>query len=114
MNIYFWVDQPDLGDSESQFIEGLTAFVVEHKEHAELVNTQSDGQWSLGIDMKIKATKQLVAPLNALYPLAKMAKCDFVVGFVEEGSREDVCYFGYEEGKADAFEVACYLGLSGG
>ena len=43
--------------------------------------------------------------------MAKAYKCDFVVGYVEQSEREDVCFFGHEEGRADAFEVACYLGL---
>ena len=38
MQVYFFVDHPDLGDKEAEFIAELIQWVEEHKEHASLVN----------------------------------------------------------------------------
>lgn len=66
----------------------------------------------LGIQIEVKKKQYLKEPLNFLYDLAKNEKCEFVIGFFEEdGAREDVCYFGYEEGRPDLYEIANYVGL---
>ena len=110
MKVYFLVDQPDLADKESDFIAELTEWVAENSAHATLVN-ELEASGDLGMTLSIKAAKNLVAPLKKLYSMAKSYKCDFVVGYFEGEEREDVCFFGNEEGRADAFEVACYLGM---
>lgn len=114
MKVYFWVDQPDFSEKEAEAVAAIEAWVSENNERAAFVNERADG-WNLGVNMSIKSAKQLIPPLNGLYKVAKQFKCDFVVGFFagenSDESREDVCFFGHEEGRADAFEVACYLGF---
>ncbi|MEH6626734.1 MAG: hypothetical protein V7739_09825 [Motiliproteus sp.] len=66
-----------------------------------------------GIYMTVKRRAELKDPFNFLYPLAKQHKAEFVVGIIDEksGDKEDVCYFGFEEGKPDIYEIANYLEL---
>ncbi|HEY7771749.1 MAG TPA: hypothetical protein VIC26_01100 [Marinagarivorans sp.] len=113
MQIYIMVDQPDFGEREQAAIAAVTTWVEEHSPHATLVHTDAGegAELELGIEMQIKAAKQLIPPLNDFYAFAKEYKCDFVVGLIDGDEREDVCFFGHEEGKADAFEVGCYLGF---
>ncbi|MCW8885471.1 MAG: hypothetical protein OQK12_09485 [Motiliproteus sp.] len=67
----------------------------------------------VGLYLQVKRRAELKVPLNFLYTQAKKHKVEFVVGIVDEktGEQEDVCFFGYEEGKPDAFEISNYLGL---
>lgn len=65
----------------------------------------------VGLDLKVKYRKHLTSPLTFLYELAKEHKVEFEVAMLEDAEPEPVCYFGYEEGSPDAFEVASYLGL---
>lgn len=67
----------------------------------------------LGIHLAVKRKAALKAPLNFFYTLAKQHKQEFVLGILDKGTgaTEEVCYFGFEEGKPDAFEVSNYIGL---
>ena len=69
--------------------------------------------WILGLSMKLKNKFKLKDPLNFLYEIAKKYKCEFVVAEynAENDIREAVCYFGFEEGRPDMYEIANYLGL---
>jgi len=67
--------------------------------------------WELGITLRLKSKAELKEPLNFLYGLAKQTKCEFVVGIHHAADKEDICYFGHEEGRPDMHEVAMYLGL---
>lgn len=66
-----------------------------------------------GLTLSIKNKKHLQEPLNFLNKIAQSNKCEFVVGYFNEttNKKEDVCFFGFEEGKPDLFEIANYLGL---
>ena len=113
MQIYIMVDKPEFEDKEADAVAAITQWVGEDNPHATLVHVaeSEEAEFQLGIEMQIKAAKQLIPPLNEFYKIAKTFKCDFVVGSIEGEDREDVCFFGYEEGRADAFEVGCYLGF---
>lgn len=111
MKVYFRIDAPDFGEQKEDALAALNAWVAERAEHATLINAEDEQGWQLGADLNVKAAKQLIEPLNGLYAFSKQFRCDFVVGFFDGDSQEDVCYFGNEEGKPDAFEVACYLGI---
>ena len=65
------------------------------------------------MNLKVKNKFKLKDPLNFLYTLAKTHKCEFVIAMAcqETGEIQDVCYFGYEEGRPDLFEIANYLSL---
>ena len=65
----------------------------------------------VGIELTISKAQKLKEPLNQLYDFAKKYKCDFSVGIIEDDKRSDVCFFGFEEGRPDMFEIANYLEL---
>ena len=67
----------------------------------------------LGIHLAVKRKAELKAPLNFFYTLARQHKQEFVLGILDKdtGATEEVYYFGFEEGKPDAFEVSNYIGL---
>lgn len=112
MKIYMYVDNPDLGENEQAMVDSLAEWVGEDNPHATFVNEREpETEWTLGIELEMKNRKFLAAPLNALHKLALKYKCDFVVGYIEDGEKEDVCYFGKEEGKPDLFEIGSYLGF---
>lgn len=63
-----------------------------------------------GLLLEVKSKFDLKLPLNTLYSISKQQKCNFVIGHSDSnGEREDVCFFGHEEGRPDLFEVASYL-----
>ena len=110
MKIYMFVDAPELGEKEAAAIEALQAWVGEDNPHATFVDNR-EGVWKLGIELEMKKPKFLTAPLNDMYAFAKDYKCNFVVGYIDNNTYEDVCYFGKDEGKPDPFAIACYLGF---
>lgn len=61
----------------------------------------------------MKSKFKLKEPLNFLYKIAKTHKCEFIIAMLdsESGDLEEVCYFGFEEGRPDLFEIANYLSL---
>lgn len=110
MKIYMYVDNPDLGENEQAMVDAIAQWVGEDNPHAKFINARDD-EWILGIELEMKNRKFLAEPLNAMHKLALKYKCDFVVGYIEDGEKEDVCYFGKEEGKPDLFEIGSYLGF---
>ena len=114
MNVYIFIDNPDLGEQHDDAIASLQACIGEDNPHATLVNETANDEQDierLGIVFTLKRSKYLHTPLADLYKIALKYKCDFVVGIVEGDAYEDICYFGIEEGKPDAYEIGCYLGL---
>ncbi|SDR94658.1 hypothetical protein SAMN05216271_0797 [Halopseudomonas sabulinigri] len=67
--------------------------------------------WQLGISQPIKKHIQLNFPVNLFNDLAKKYQIDCEVGYIEDGEREPVSYFGKHEGQGEAFLIAEYLGL---
>ncbi|MEH6491315.1 hypothetical protein [Halopseudomonas sp.] len=67
--------------------------------------------WQLGISQPIKKHIQLNFPVNLFNDLAKKYEIDCEVGYIEDGEREPVSYFGKHEGQGEAFLIAEYLGL---
>ena len=109
MYLYMYVEADEL----EEFVEPISASISEwidaDDELTHLVN-QPENSW-LGIDVAITKQHQLKKPLNFLYSLAKEHKCNFVIGIISPDNREDICYFGHEEGRPDMYEVATYLEL---
>ena len=85
----------------------------ESLDEAELSDQDQLGTELLGIHIDVRKRMELKEPLNFLYTLAKQHKTEFVIGIIDErtGEQEDVCYFGFEEGKPDIYEISNYLGL---
>jgi len=120
MKIFLLLDSHDTDEVAEPMSAAITEWLETSQSSSAFVNaqtntgatgTRSDWDFGLTIDTNKKAT--LAKPLNFLYDQAKEHKQEFVVGLYDEdtASYEDICYFGYEEGKPDMFEIACYLGL---
>ena len=126
MKIYLYLDSSDLDEIAEPIEQAITEFLASGEVNTKwvrLVNLISDtesepeqarvGDWDLGLIVETNKKQYLKVPLNFLYKLAKKHEQEFVVGFFddESGEPESVCYFGFEEGRPDMFEVASYLGL---
>mgnify|MGYP000627301607 FL=1 len=114
MQLYIYVASDDLDELVEPVSEVLIQWIGDANERKQLVNLPEEDR--LGVNISIESKNQLNKPLKFLYSLAKDHKCDFVIGKFDggslgEGAMEDVCYFGYEEGRPDMFEVASYLEL---
>lgn len=65
----------------------------------------------IGIAFSAKKAFHLKDPLNFLFGLAKQYRCEFSVILDSDGQQDEVCFFGFEEGRPDMYEVAQYLGM---
>jgi hypothetical protein len=124
MKIYLHLESDELDENEAcaeTIIAAISEWLKEGKSSAQLVNANveegAEGgrtDWDIGLTIETSKKPILAKPLNFLYELAKKEQQEFVVGIYDEAnsSYENVCYFGYEEGKPDLHEVASYLGIS--
>lgn len=116
MIVYFYVDEPDFDELAEPMETAVAEWFEINDSKATFVNQIDDEEAlnpKLGLEVSIKKKAELKAPLAFLNDIAQKQKCDFVVGILDvvTGKELNVCYFGYEEGKPDAFEIANYLGL---
>lgn len=118
MNIYFFAEHDEIEDHFEAIHKDISAWaepkttvttVLRSIETDEEPKTQRD--YEVGVEIRISKTQKLKDPLNFLYTLAKTHECEFVVGLIDGEVYQDVCYFGFEEGRPDMFEIAHYLGL---
>jgi len=114
MQLYIYVASDNVDELVEPISEVLNQWVGEASDRRQWVNLPEEDR--LGVNITIESKNQLTKPLKFFYSLAKEHKCDFVVGKFDgdslgEGVMEDVCYFGYEEGRPDNFEMASYLEL---
>ena len=120
MDLQIYIDDADLDDgSLNEMIkpvsESISAWIGENKKSVQLLaQDSSEGdKFKLGMSIQVKSKYKLKDPLNFLYSIAKEQQCEFVIAIVssDKGTTEDICYFGYEEGRPDLFEIANYLEL---
>ncbi len=128
MDLFIYLDDSDLEPADFNNVAGpiaeaIAAYIANKPAGAELVDLRSsqtdsndtsvDGLPTVGMHLSVKRPAGLKAPLNLLYGLAKQYKQEFALGIrdKETGDTEKVCFFGFHEGKPDAYEVACYIGL---
>ncbi|MEH6473604.1 MAG: hypothetical protein V7752_20460 [Halopseudomonas sp.] len=126
MDLFIYLDATnieldDFDKVSGPICESISEWVEQNPTGVVLVDqrgTESDGDSltdlpALGIHLTVKRKAQLKAPLSYFYDLAKQHKQEFVLGILDKstGATEEVCYFGFEEGKPDAFEVSNYVGL---
>ena len=132
MDLFIYLDGTHIEPNQFDKVSGpicksISEWVEQNPTHAVLVNPRSaepDGDTpstsvtgdelpALGIHLAVKRKAELKAPLSFFYTLAKQHKQEFVLGILDKstGATEEVCYFGFEEGKPDAFEVSNYIGL---
>ena len=115
MNLYILLDDEAPQEVADKLMTAINAWLEETEIAAQPVDVR-DGEgadWLLGIQLEIKRKAGLKRPLEFLYQQAEKMEREFVIGLYdkETGDRENVCYFGYEEGRPDPDEVALYLGL---
>ena len=122
MKIYIYIESSELEDIAEAASKSIESWVNEPANNATLVNSRSEESdefdvadtqdWDIGIQLEISKGRELKEPLNFLNKLAKKHKCDFVLGIMDEqDTKEDICYFGFEEGKPDYCEISSYIGV---
>ena len=118
MNLYLFAEHDDLADFAQdlltdiqQWAEPKTTIHALFRDDDTEQNATGHRTMDVGIEFSVSKTQKLKEPLNFFNTLAKKYKCDFVVGTIEEERYSDVCYFGFEEGRPDMFEIANYVGL---
>jgi len=115
MNLYVLLDH----DEPQALADDLMAHINNWLRDSELdakaldIRSENSNEWQLGVQFECQRKMVLKQPLDFLFKLAKKMECEFVIGCYDKasGNREDVCYFGYEEGRPDMDEVGIYLGL---
>lgn len=124
MNIYILVDGSDHDDYADEFISAVELWIKNGQGNVCLLNhkqplasdakTYSLPPWELGITFSTNKKAKLKGPLTFLYGLAETLELDYVVGtqLEEGGSRQDICYFGFDEGRPELSEMASYLGFN--
>jgi len=118
MNLYMLAEHDDLDDFAEALYQELQVW-AEPKTTMQAVYRHDEAEQpslskrpiEVGLELTISKAQKLKDPLNQLYDFAKKYKCDFSVGIIEEAKRSDVCFFGFEEGRPDMFEIANYLEL---
>lgn len=111
MKIYMLVEHDDLDEVAESLVQKITEWQQQQGENIQLI-TPTDDAFEMGIIVETGKKIALKESVNFLYQLAKEHKAEFVVGIQDEsGSRENVCFFGYEEGRPDINEIGQYLGL---
>ena len=67
--------------------------------------------WQLGISQPVTRNTHLNFPVDLFNGLAEQYGIDCEVGYIEDGAREPVSYFGKFEGPGESFLIAEYLEL---
>lgn len=126
MKIYLYIDNPDLDELAEPIEQAISAWldtgevntkwvrlVNRSSESEEEANEHRVGDWDLGLVIQTNKKIYLKAPLNFLHNLAKEHEQECVVGRFDDetGEPENVCYFGFEEGRPDIHAIASYIGL---
>jgi hypothetical protein len=93
----------------SDVAQAINAWLGDGKKGVQSLAADAGGP---GLEIAMNNKAALKEPLNALQIIATQNRCNFVVGMIDSdtGEKEDVCYFGHEEGRPDLYEIACYLG----
>lgn len=111
MHIYLVIDGSDYSECREDIVNAINDWLTESRSSAVLINS-ADDQELLGLSIDTNRKLTFNKPLEFLYSIAQQHEQEFVVGlFDEQQQREDMCYFGFEEGKPDLLEIAAYLGL---
>lgn len=114
MKVYFLLDDEEPESVANQLMVAINTWLEAEQLAIEVIDERpEDGsEWLLGLQFDCKRKAAMKQPLEFLFKWAKKAERVFVIGIYDKsGSRENVCYFGYQEGCPDINEVAMYLGL---
>ena len=111
MHIHLLIDHSDYCECREDILNAINHWLTESRSSAVLIDS-SDNEDLLGLSIDTNRKLTFNKPLEFLYSIAQQYQQEFVIGlFDEQQQREDICYFGFEEGKPDLLEVASYLGL---
>jgi len=111
MKIYMLAEHDELDEIAEPMSEAIRDWLAKSDSRAELIHPDEDNL-QVGVFIETGKKVALKDPVNFLYTLAKEYKAEFVVGLIAENDRrENVCFFGFEEGRPDINEIAQYLGL---
>jgi len=112
VKIYILAEHDELAEVAEPMAASIALWLQQNPvQHRSLV-APSDDELVVGLSLETGKKTGLKAPLSFLYSLAQQHKSEFVVGVIrDDGSRENICFFGHEEGRPDINEVAQYLGL---
>mgnify|MGYP000094285535 CR=1 FL=1 len=112
MHIYLLIDGSDYSECREEIVAAIELWLTESRSSAVLINNLDDSEDLLGLSIDTNRKLTFKKPLEFLDSLAQQHQQEFVVGlFDDQQQREDICYFGFEEGKPDLLEIASYLGL---
>lgn len=112
MKIYMLAEHDELASIAEPISVAIATWLEENPNNNLSLVAPSDDDQQVGLNLETNKKMALKEPVNFLYFLAKQHKAEFVVGMVTEGGeRENVCFFGFEEGRPDVNEIAQYLGL---
>jgi hypothetical protein len=123
MQLFIYIDNHDLEDIAEEISVKIQQWIKDSGVNVDFINNKIEDSiseldpefdhWDLGLEFYCTRSKKLKSPLAFLQTIAEEYEQVFALGTVDEksGKKEKVCYFGSGEGKADPFEVACYLGL---
>lgn len=116
MKLYIYAESDELEKIRPTLHEAINQWLNDESTKVEATAINDDNGETpgpVGIHLQVKKPVHLKEPLNFLQRQAKSLKCDFVLGCWsdDDQDREDICFFGHEEGKPDMFEIACYIGL---
>ncbi len=124
MKLYILLDCDHMEDkqekllrkSSAEIVKAIEVFVEESPQPSLVAVIQASPEsdvldWQLGVELSVSKSAQLKATLDCFNDLAKKYQQDFVLGIIDGENREDICYFGFEEGQADRLMIAQYLGL---
>ena len=114
MKIYFLLDDEEPSSVADQLMEAIAVWSKAEESHVEMIDKRPEDMaaWELGIQLECKRKIHMQPSLDFLFKLAKKMEREFVIGLYDKrGARENICYFGHEEGCPDIDEVAMYLGL---
>ncbi|MEZ5524801.1 MAG: hypothetical protein R3E62_07550 [Pseudomonadales bacterium] len=115
MKLYILLDDESPEEVADKLVQAMTKWFVDAELAGEIVDVREGDveDWTVGLNLEIGRKAGLRKPLEFLYKQAKKMEREFVIGlYGKTGNREDICYFGFEEGRPDVDEVALYLGLN--
>ncbi|MGK0442731.1 MAG: hypothetical protein ACJA0N_002550 [Pseudohongiellaceae bacterium] len=115
MDIYCLIDSHDFEEDvrphSQEIITAIQQWLTESRSSATLLDQLDNVEPQLGFSISTNRKLTLKKPVEFMYSLTKQWPLEFVIGYYDKQQKEDVCYFGKEEGKPDIAEIANYLGL---
>ena len=115
MHIYCLIDSHDFEDEFAPHLgpieTAINDWLTESRSSAILYKDIEGKKPFIGLLIETNRKLTLKKPIECLYVLSQKYTLECVIGLLKNDDRDDVCYFGAEEGEPDINEIANYLGL---